>query len=99
MSRLWGPVTSRVRMIVPALKGLGVELRGIATATGLSANDVAQREGFAFAGASIAELLSDERTEAVVIATRHDTHAELVQEGPGRRATCPLREAAGNESR
>jgi len=64
---------------VPALVSAGVELRGVVTATGLRANDVAQREGFAFAGSSIEELLSDERTEAVVVATRHDTHAEFVR--------------------
>lgn len=63
--------------LVPALKRQSVDLRGIATATGLRANDVAERDGFAFAAADAADLLADAATSGVVIATRHETHARL----------------------
>jgi predicted dehydrogenase/threonine dehydrogenase-like Zn-dependent dehydrogenase len=51
--------------------------RGVFTPSGLSARDVAGRRGFAFCAASPDELLADEATRAVVIATRHASHASL----------------------
>ena len=51
--------------------------RGVCTPSGLSARDVAERNGFAFSADSAAEVLSDPDTVAVVIATRHSSHAAL----------------------
>ena len=51
------------------------DFRGILTGGGLSAADVGGKKGFAFACSDIGELLADERTDAVVIASRHDLHA------------------------
>jgi predicted dehydrogenase/threonine dehydrogenase-like Zn-dependent dehydrogenase len=51
--------------------------RGVFTPSGLSARDVAERSGFAFCAGSPDEVLSDPATEAVVIATRHASHAAL----------------------
>ncbi len=53
--------------------------RGVYTTSGLSARDVAQRNGFAFCAGSEDELLSDAETAAVIIATRHASHADLAQ--------------------
>jgi predicted dehydrogenase/threonine dehydrogenase-like Zn-dependent dehydrogenase len=51
--------------------------RGVFTPSGLSARDVAGRNGFAFCAASPEELLGDAATMAAVIATRHASHASL----------------------
>jgi polar amino acid transport system substrate-binding protein len=67
-------------VLVPALKKLGVELAGVATASGLSARNVAEQFGFRYLAASADEVLADPEVEAVVIATRHDEHARLAAE-------------------
>ncbi len=51
--------------------------RGVYTPSGLSARDVAAHNGFAFCAGSPDEVLSDPATAAVVIATRHASHAAL----------------------
>lgn len=53
--------------------------RGVYTPSGLSARDVAGRHGFAFCAGSPEELLADDDTHAVVIATRHASHGALAQ--------------------
>lgn len=61
------------------LPGLGrdgrADFRGILTGSGLSASDVGVKKGFAFATGELGEILADEATNAVVIASRHDMHA------------------------
>lgn len=65
--------------LLPALKATGdVELAGVVTAGGLRAGDVATRFGFSYAAGEPADLFGDAGIDAVMIATRHDTHAELV---------------------
>jgi predicted dehydrogenase len=64
--------------LLPILKSLhGVAFAKVATASGLTAKDVAARHGFATAVGSADDILDDEAIDTVVIATRHDTHAEL----------------------
>jgi predicted dehydrogenase/threonine dehydrogenase-like Zn-dependent dehydrogenase len=64
--------------LLPALaKDARFAPRGVHTTSGLSARDVAERKGFAFCAGSADEVLSDEVTRAVIIATRHATHAML----------------------
>lgn len=58
-------------------KPLPVVLRGIQTATGLTASDIGTKYGFAFAAATPEAIIEDRETDAVVITTRHDTHAPL----------------------
>lgn len=53
--------------------------RGVYTTSGLSARDVAERQNFAYCAGSADEMLSDPDTHAVVIATRHASHAELAE--------------------
>lgn len=66
-------------VLLPALKRhKDVRLRGVVTASGLSARSAAERFGFAYTAAEPAEILADPEIAAVVIATRHDTHARLV---------------------
>ncbi len=65
--------------LLPALrKAGGGILTGVATATGVSARHAAERFGFAFAATDAAEVLADESTDTVFIATRHNSHADLV---------------------
>jgi predicted dehydrogenase/threonine dehydrogenase-like Zn-dependent dehydrogenase len=64
--------------LLPALREAGAELAAVTSEGGLSAADVAGRFEFARAADSVDEILSDEEIDAVVIATRHSTHAELV---------------------
>ena len=67
--------------LLPALKAdPHVQLLGVATATGLTARGAAERQGFGYACSDAAEVFADENVDAVVVATRHDTHAELVLE-------------------
>jgi len=56
-----------------------VSRRGIVTATGTSARSVAERYSFGFCATDITEVLADEETTAVFIATRHDSHAKYAQ--------------------
>ena len=56
-----------------------VARRGVATATGTSARSVAERYNFTFCAADAAEVLADQATTAVFVATRHDSHAKYVQ--------------------
>jgi predicted dehydrogenase len=51
--------------------------RGVYTTSGLSGRDVAERKGFAFCAGSADDVLSDPETRAVIIATRHASHAAL----------------------
>jgi len=55
----------------------GLTLRGVCSGKGMSAEHVARREGFAFATTDAAEIVADDATQALLIATRHDLHAEL----------------------
>lgn len=64
--------------LIPALKGGdGVLMRRVCTAHGLSAVDAAKKFGFATHGTDFDEVLADPSVNLVVIATRHDAHADL----------------------
>src|SRR5438270_4673475 len=66
-------------VLLPELKKQAdaVELRGLATATGPSAEQTGRRFSFAFAASDWAAVLEDEALDAVLIATCHDLHAEV----------------------
>ncbi|HET9479924.1 MAG TPA: bi-domain-containing oxidoreductase [Pyrinomonadaceae bacterium] len=66
-------------MLLPHFKSEGVELRSIATASGITAHDVGMRFGFAAAGGAN-DVLDDADINLVVIGTRHDLHAQLARE-------------------
>jgi predicted dehydrogenase/threonine dehydrogenase-like Zn-dependent dehydrogenase len=55
----------------------GVRLTGIATATGASARATGQRYRFGFCTTDSDKLIDDAGTQAVVITTRHGSHASL----------------------
>jgi predicted dehydrogenase/threonine dehydrogenase-like Zn-dependent dehydrogenase len=65
--------------LLPVLRTVpGIELVGIASAAGLHAQQAGKKYGFAYAAASVEEILNDPAINAVAILTRHDTHADLV---------------------
>lgn len=64
--------------LLPALRAAGFSrLTAVASASGLTATRAAQRHGFEKAVAGAAEVIADPGVEAVVIATPHDSHADL----------------------
>lgn len=66
-------------LLIPALSRIaGVTLVGIATRTGATAEHTARKYRFEYASAEAQELLLDASIDAVVIATPHSTHADLV---------------------
>jgi len=67
-------------MLLPAFKGAGARLRIVATSGGVSSLHAGRKFGFEEAITDAARVLADPETTAVVIATRHDTHAGFVIE-------------------
>ncbi len=66
-------------MLLPHLTGRAdVELATVVTRGALSAATAARKFGFATTATDLDGLLSDERVPAVLIATRHESHAALV---------------------
>ena len=66
-------------MLLPHFKSAGAELQSIATASGVTARTVAEKFGFRFCVSGADEVLADDEVNLIVIATRHDTHAELAR--------------------
>jgi predicted dehydrogenase/threonine dehydrogenase-like Zn-dependent dehydrogenase len=66
-------------MLLPNLKAQGVEFQSIATASGVTARDIGAKYGFRRALSSADEVISDAGVNLVMIATRHDLHAELAR--------------------
>lgn len=64
--------------LLPALSGLsGVRLRGVVTASGLTARHAAAKFGFAYCATDHCQILDDPETILVIVATRHGAHARL----------------------
>jgi polar amino acid transport system substrate-binding protein len=67
--------------LLPVLReSPGLELRGLVTSSGRSAAGVAKQFGFQFCASQVDELLAAD-TDTLLIATRHNTHAEYVCRG------------------
>ena len=64
-----------------------VTLRGVATASSVSATNVARKFGFAYCTCDYNEILNDPEINCVVIATRHNLHARLAVEALKREKT------------
>ena len=66
-------------VLMPLLqKNEDVNLTGVLSKNGLSAQTAGKRFGFRFSARDEAELWEDTQTNAVMITTRHNTHAEYV---------------------
>jgi predicted dehydrogenase/threonine dehydrogenase-like Zn-dependent dehydrogenase len=71
---------TRAKLLPPLGRTQDVCLRGVATATGLTARDVGDKFGFAYCTSDYRELLTDPEIDAILITTRHNLHAPLVVE-------------------
>lgn len=67
-------------MLLPPLKAAGVEFKTIATASGVSARDIAAKYQFERCAGDASEVINDAEVNLVVVATRHDLHAELARQ-------------------
>jgi predicted dehydrogenase/threonine dehydrogenase-like Zn-dependent dehydrogenase len=65
-------------VLIPAFKATDARLRTIVSATGVSAVHAGKRFGFEETATGADVALADPEINAVVIATRHDSHADLV---------------------
>ena len=65
-------------VLIPAFKAVGVELKSVASNTGVSGVHVGQKYGFLETTTDSDHLFNDGTTDAVVIATRHNSHAGFV---------------------
>jgi predicted dehydrogenase/threonine dehydrogenase-like Zn-dependent dehydrogenase len=66
-------------ILLPAMKKVpGMRLMGAATTTGVTAQHLAKKFGFAYATTDYREILADLAIGSVLITTRHNSHASLV---------------------
>lgn len=64
--------------LIPAFRRSKVVLESVASNAGISGLHAARKYGFRFATSDVSSILDNNDIDAVVIATRHDTHAALV---------------------
>jgi predicted dehydrogenase len=68
-------------ILMPSLKKVqNLQLIGVATTTGVTAQHLAGKFGFAYATTDYKEVLADAGVGSVLITTRHNLHARLVLE-------------------
>lgn len=65
-------------VLIPAFKEAGARLRSVASSAGVSGVHVGRKYGFEETTTDTEKLFSDPDTNAVVITTRHDSHARFV---------------------
>ena len=72
-----GAGTFATNVMLPSLvKTKGAKLIAVVDQNGIAAKHAAEKYGFKYAVGDINKVLSDSNVEAVLIATRHDSHAE-----------------------
>jgi predicted dehydrogenase len=64
--------------LIPAFKLAGAHLRSVASSAGVSGTYAARKFGFDDATTDVERVMADADTTAVVVSTRHDSHAGLV---------------------
>lgn len=67
------------RVLSPAMKAAGAHLKTVVSQGGVSAVISGRKTGFAEASSDVETVFSDPEIDAVVVATRHDSHAELAE--------------------
>lgn len=69
------------RVLIPAFKKAGVKLHSVVTSGGLSGSIHGAISGFEFASTDIDAVLNNDSIDVIAIATRHETHSNLVCRG------------------
>jgi predicted dehydrogenase len=67
-------------MLIPAFAKAGAQFHTLVGSSGLGPVHVGRKFGFCKASTDVAALLADPSCNTVVIATRHDSHASLVEQ-------------------
>ncbi len=67
------------RVLIPAFAKAGACFHTLIASSGVAPNHVGRKFGFLQASTDVSALLCDPSCNAVVIATRHDSHAALIQ--------------------
>ena len=65
-------------VLLPAFKQTGVRLKSVAGLGGVNSTHVGRKLGFENATSDVVAMLADDEIDTIVIATRHDSHADLV---------------------
>ena len=68
------------RMLIPAFAKAGARFHTLAASSGIGPVHVGRKFGFRLASTDVPALLADSSCNTLVIATRHDSHAPLVQQ-------------------
>ncbi|MEY6432360.1 zinc-binding dehydrogenase [Thioalkalicoccus limnaeus] len=68
-------------VLIPAFKAAGARLHSVASSGGVSGLHAGRKFGFAQTTTDTASLFTDTKTDALVITTRHDSHARFVLQG------------------
>jgi predicted dehydrogenase/threonine dehydrogenase-like Zn-dependent dehydrogenase len=64
-------------VLIPAFKAAGARLKTVASRDGVSGVHAGRKHGFESTTTDVGELFDDADIDAVVVATRHDSHAAL----------------------
>lgn len=70
-----------IGVLIPAFKSAGARLRSVASNAGVSGMHAGRKFGFEEATTDTERVFADPQSDAVVITTRHDSHAALVVQG------------------
>jgi predicted dehydrogenase/threonine dehydrogenase-like Zn-dependent dehydrogenase len=65
-------------VLIPAFITAGTDLRSVGSNSGVSGVHAGRKHGFSEATTDNNSLFNDDKNDAIVIATRHNTHAEFV---------------------
>ncbi|MBO6768977.1 MULTISPECIES: bi-domain-containing oxidoreductase [unclassified Erythrobacter] len=68
------------RVLIPAFAAAGAQLTTVVSSGGISAVHSGKKHGFVNASTDAADVFEDENVDTVVIATRHDAHADQILE-------------------
>ncbi|MFA5404090.1 MAG: bi-domain-containing oxidoreductase [Ignavibacteria bacterium] len=64
--------------LLPHLKTVKANLRGVCTSTPVNSKSVSEKFGFEYFTTDYSEILNDEKINTVFIASRHDSHGKFV---------------------
>lgn len=70
-------------VLIPAFKAAGARLTTVVSSAGVSGVHAGRQHGFAETGTDAAAVLRDPAVDAVVVTTRHDSHARFVIDALG----------------
>jgi predicted dehydrogenase/threonine dehydrogenase-like Zn-dependent dehydrogenase len=69
------------RVLIPAFKSSSANLHTIVSSGGVSSAQHGKKFGFLKATSDVESIMSDDEINTIVIATRHDTHADIAIKG------------------